>query len=88
MYKGKIYKDYKIRVDTEGTEQKWVILWEKDIHTELKFRILAVHTSLKLDKLPHTKYFRQKKMPEEILSLQVLQNGICAYTLLGIKCYY
>jgi len=27
-------------------------------------------------------------MPEKILSLQVLQNGSCAYTLLGIKCYY
>jgi len=58
MYKGKIYKDYKIMVDKKAQRKQWVILWEKEIHTALKFRILVVHTTFKLDKLPHIKYFR------------------------------
>jgi hypothetical protein len=60
MYKGKIYKDYKIRVDILiiGTEQAMGDPVGKRIHTELKFRILVVQTTFKLDKLPNIKYFR------------------------------
>lgn len=45
-------------VDKKAQRKQWVILWEKEIHTALKFRILVVHTTFKLDKLPHIKYFR------------------------------